>query len=116
MGRSFLLSESLPKSAFWKVLPMLTSNYSACGSRKKDICALIKKYSLQVGIQVRRGQSRGICPHSLRKTVAMNALEHGADIMQVKALRGHAHVSTTQVYHEAHERDAEKAARHIQIR
>ena len=34
----------------------------------------------------------------------------------VKVLLGHTHVSTTQVYHEANERDAEKAARHIQIR
>ncbi len=83
---------------------------------RQDICALVKKYARQVGIDVDRIESRGVCTHSLRKTVAMNALEHGADIMQVKALLGHAHVSTTQVYHEANEKDAEKAARHIQIR
>lgn len=105
-----------PEGALFRPLAKDKKTFFRKHMARQDICALVKRYSLEVGIQVKRGDRRGVCTHSLRKTVAMNALEHGADIMEVKALLGHAHVSTTYVYHEANEKDAEKAARHIQIR
>jgi len=37
-------------------------------------------------------------PHSLRATGATELLNAGVDIMKVKELLGHRHVTTTQVY------------------
>ena len=45
-----------------------------------------------------------------------NALENGAPIEKVQALAGHADIRTTRLYYRESARDAEDAARHIQIR
>src|ERR1044071_10354222 len=37
-------------------------------------------------------------PHSLRATAATLLLDSGVDIMEVKELLGHRHVTTTQIY------------------
>jgi integrase len=80
------------------------------------ILALVKKYCRQIGIAPNRVGRRGIGVHSLRKTAITNALDHGAGLLQTQALAGHADVSTTMVYYAQKDRDAEDAARHIQIR
>jgi site-specific recombinase XerD len=77
---------------------------------------LIKRYCLSVGIDPHRLGRRGIGVHSLRKTALTNALEHGAKMEQVQQLAGHSDIRTTQLYYQSRERDAEDAARHIQIR
>jgi len=77
---------------------------------------IIKRYCMEVGIAPHRLGRRGIGVHSLRKTAITNALEHGAKMEQVQQLAGHADIRTTQLYYQPRDRDAEDAARHIQIR
>jgi len=82
----------------------------------RAILAIVKKYARRAGIDVDRIAGRSICTHSLRKTALTNALEHGARMEQVQQLAGHSDIRTTQMYYAARDRDAEDAARHIQIR
>lgn len=83
---------------------------------RTTIWNIVKKYARQGGIHVDRLGGRGIACHSLRKTALTNALEHGAKMEQVQQLAGHADIRTTQLYYQPKDRDAEDAARHIQIR
>jgi site-specific recombinase XerD len=83
---------------------------------RRTIWSIVKKYARQVGIHTERLGGRGIGVHALRKTAITNALEHGAKMEQVQQLAGHADIRTTQLYFQAGPRDAEEAARHIQIR
>ena len=83
---------------------------------RQDICAIVKKYARQVGIDVDRIDSRGVCTHSLRKTALNNALENNAPIEKVQQLAGHSQITTTEGYRVKRAKDAEDAARHIQIR
>ena len=55
----------------------------------RAILKIVKHYASRVGLQVNRLNRRGICTHSLRKTAAMDALEHGANIKEVQAYLGH---------------------------
>lgn len=82
----------------------------------RSILAIVKKYARQAGIDVDRIGGRSVCTHSLRKTALTNALEHGARMEQVQQLAGHSDIRTTQMYYATKDRDAEDAARHIQIR
>jgi site-specific recombinase XerD len=50
-------------------------------------------------------------PHSLRATAATLLLDFGVDIMEVKELLGHRHVTTTQIY-EKRRRAAREGASH----
>ena len=93
--RKTLLQQHLPRTTIWKI---------------------VKKYAREAGISVDRLGGRGVGVHALRKTAITNALEHGAKIEQVQQLAGHADIRTTQLYYQPKERDAENAARHIQIR
>ena len=77
---------------------------------------IVKKYGRETGLAVDRLDRRGICTHSLRKTAAMNALEHGANVAHVQQWLGHADIRTTQNYITYRETDAEAAARCSQIR
>ena len=83
---------------------------------RTTIWNIVKKYARHAGIHVDRLGGRGIACHSLRKTALTNALEHGAKMEQVQQLAGHADIRTTQLYYQPKDRDAEDAARHIQIR
>lgn len=83
---------------------------------RRTIWTIVKKYARQVGIHTERLGGRGIGVHALRKTAITNALEHGAKMEQVQQLAGHADIRTTQLYFSPGPRDAEEAARHIQIR
>lgn len=83
---------------------------------RQAVWKIAKKYARAAGIHVDRLGGRGVGVHSLRKTALTNALEHGARMEQVQQLAGHADIRTTQLYYQRKERDAEDAARHIQIR
>lgn len=83
---------------------------------RQSVWKIVKKHARNAGIHVDRLGGRGVGVHSLRKTALTNALEHGARIEQVQQLAGHADIRTTQLYYQSKERDAEDAARHIQIR
>ena len=77
---------------------------------------IVKRYARKAGIQVERPGKRSVCTHSLRKSSITSALNNGATMQQAKALAGHASIRTTELYYEENERDAEEAARRIQIR
>lgn len=83
---------------------------------RRTIWSIVKKYAREVGIHTERLGGRGVGVHALRKTAITNALEHGAKMEQVQQLAGHADIRTTQLYFQPSPRDAEEAARHIQIR
>lgn len=77
---------------------------------------IVKKYAHQIGLDVDRLGRRGLGVHTLRKTAAMNALEHGAKVEHVQAWLGHSDIRTTQEYITYSGKDVEEAARHNQIR
>jgi len=82
----------------------------------RNVLHIIKKYAKQVGLKVSDPKRRSICTHSLRKTSAVNALQHGAPVHQVQQWLGHADIRTTQEYITYHDDDIEAAARRCQIR
>src|SRR5262249_9123206 len=60
------------------------------------------------------GATRQRCiytPHSLRATTATVLLDAGVDICKVQELRGHRHVTTTQIY-DKRRRQAQEGASH----
>ena len=83
---------------------------------RATIWEIVKKYARQVGIETERLGRRGVGVHSLRKTAITNSLQNGAPIQKVQQLAGHADIRTTQLYFQSSPKDAEDAARHIQIR
>ena len=83
---------------------------------RSSVWHIIKRHAREAGIDVDRLGGRGVGVHSLRKTALTNALQNGAPIEKVQQLAGHSDIRTTQLYYEASGKDAEDAARHIQIR
>lgn len=83
---------------------------------RSTILAIVKKYARKAGIATSRLGARGVGVHSLRKTAITNALQNGAPMEKVQQLAGHCDIRTTQLYFEPSAKDAEDAARHIQIR
>lgn len=53
---------------------------------------LVKNYGEKAGIQT------DITPHSLRHSFAVHRIRGGADLQEVKAMLGHADLTTTQMY------------------
>lgn len=82
----------------------------------RQILNIVKKYAKHVGLNVSPHGRRGVCTHSLRKTCAVNALRHGAQMHQVQHWLGHSDIRTTQEYASYRDDDIEEAARRCQIR
>ena len=82
----------------------------------RAILKIVKKYAQQIGLNASPAGRRGICTHTLRKTAANDALQHGAALHEVQQWLGHADIQTTQGYATYKEDDAEAAARRSQIR
>ncbi len=83
---------------------------------RRSILDRIKRHAIDAGIDVGRFGNRDICCHSLRGTSITNAIQHGAKLEQAQALAGHCDIRTTRGYFHETGREAEEAARHIQIR
>jgi site-specific recombinase XerD len=83
---------------------------------RKTPWRLVKRYCRAAGIDPARLGGRGIGIHSLRKTAINDAIRNGATMHEVREFAGHADIRTTEVYFVRREKDAEVAARRIQIR
>src|SRR5262249_6045907 len=83
---------------------------------RKTPWRLVKNYCRAAGIDPDRLGGRGIGIHSLRKTAINDAIRNGASMHEVREFAGHSDTRTTEAYFVPRERDAEVAARRIQIR
>ena len=83
-ARAFLLrgNESL-----W-----LFTNCNGKPMSRQGFWKLVKNYGEKAGIQT------DITPHSLRHSFAVHRIRGGADLQEVKAMLGHADLTTTQMY------------------
>ncbi len=83
---------------------------------RQTLWAIVQAYAREAGIDTDRIGTRGVGVHSLRKTAITDALQHGAALMQVQELAGHADIRTTQFSYQPSAQDAEAATRRIQLR
>ena len=83
-ARSKLLGKRASTSLF-------VTSWSPTLSREK-FWKKMKDYALNAGIE------RNVSPHMLRHSFATHLLKHGADLITIQQLLGHADVSTTQIY------------------
>ncbi|MBA7658268.1 Tyrosine recombinase XerC [subsurface metagenome] len=59
----------------------------------KNIQVMVKKYSKRAGIN-----NKQVSPHTLRHTFATNFIKQGGNVIHLKAILGHASISTSQIY------------------
>ena len=83
-ARSQLLGKRTSASVF-------VTSWSPALSREK-FWKKLKQYALDAGLE------RNVYPHMLRHSFATHLLKHGADLISIQQLLGHADVSTTQIY------------------
>lgn len=85
----------------------------------RTMWSILKRYLEQLPNAMRERETSDGCkkkecvytPHSLRATAATLLLDSGVDIMEVKELLGHRHVTTTQIY-DKRRRAAREGASH----
>lgn len=59
----------------------------------RGVAAVVERLVARAGIQ-----GKALSPHSLRHTMALRSLRHGADVVALAKLLGHARLTTTQRY------------------
>jgi len=108
----------------WPLFPAFAPDKQTVLDRpmgRDTIRKMIKCYSRKVGIQVDGviqadgKKRRGVGVHSLRKTVATEALKNGAALQDVKEFLGHKHISTTQIYTENTGEETDRAQKHLKF-
>ena len=82
-----------------------TAQLATTAMNPRTMWSLLKSYLTQLPNSAR------YTPHSLRATAATLLLDSGVDIMEVKELLGHRHVTTTQIY-DKRRRAAREGASH----
>jgi integrase/recombinase XerD len=68
-------------------------NHRGVRLTRQGFWLIIKRYARQIGIL-------SITPHMLRHSFAISMLREGMELRSVKELLGHAHISSTQIYHQ----------------
>lgn len=84
--------------------PILFLNHRGKKLTRQGVWLIIKEAAEAAGITAE------VTPHTLRHSFAKYLVGSGADLRRVQELLGHANLSTTQVYRQAHTPEAEAAA------
>jgi len=79
----------------------ITSDRPIFSLSTRHVRRIINRYGLLIG--------KGIHPHTLRHSFAINLVRNGMDIRRVQLLLGHANLNTTQVYLQFRDSDIREA-------
>jgi site-specific recombinase XerD len=91
-----------------------TTNLGAGAMNPRTMWLILKGYLQRLPNAMRDGECV-YTPHSLRATAATLLLDSGVDIMEVKDLLGHRHVTTTQIYDKRRRATRDGASRKIPL-
>lgn len=94
-GRPQLVKEKTEQALFL--------NHRGQQLTRQGLWLIIKAYAREVGL------NQAVTPHTLRHSFAAHKLNSGSDLQEVQKLLGHANISTTQIYTQLDETEANGA-------